>query len=82
MQAERDALASKFASLNEEHTRITRLYQQQQQRETAIQSAEEEYQDEMVKTKHPITTESHEPEQINLENFTLLQTNFSALQVR
>lgn len=86
LQAEKDALASKFASLNEEHARMTQLYQQQQQqqqRETVIQSPEEENQDEMTEEKHLVTAaESHEPEQINLHNFTQFQTNFAALQVR
>ena len=79
LQAEKDAMATKLASLTEEHTRVTAHLYQQQQKETDVEAPQEENQDEI--TKHVATVESHELEQISPQNVAQLQTNFAALQV-
>ena len=81
LQAEKDALAAKLTFLTEEHTKVTQLYQQQQ-KEANVRSPEEEIQDEVTETKNLVTVGSYELEQFNPQNFTQLQTNFAALQVR
>ena len=81
LQAEKDAMAAKLASLTEEHTRVTTLLYQQQQEETDVQAPQEESQDEMTTDiEHIVTVESHELEQISPQNVAQLQTNFAALQ--
>ena len=82
LQAERDALASKLTFLTEEqHTRVTQLYQQQQE-ETDVQFPENGSQHETTETNHLVTMGSHELEQMSPQNISQLQTNFTALQVR
>ena len=81
LQAEKDAMGVKLASLTEELTRVTAQLHQQQQAETDVQAPLEENQDEiMTDTKHIVMMESHEPEEISPQNIAQLQTNFAALQ--
>ena len=81
LQAQRDTLTSKLAFLTEEHTRMTQLYQQQQQKETNdVQPPVEEGQDD--EAGHTVAVvASHEPEQLSPHGVAQLQTNFAALQV-
>ena len=79
LQAEKDAIAVKLATLTEEHARVTAQLHQQEEKETDVQAPQEEDKDEAMDAKHIVIEESHK--HISPQNVAQLQTNFVALQV-